>query len=168
MNANRNVNANVNGNVNRNRNVNGNVNHANPNLEPKPELERSPQPVSAAPEDSRMLMFHRLAAYQYSIQFLRLALEVIREVPRGHADDIDQLRRSAKSTARNIAEGAGRLSPADKVKHYAIARGEAVESACSLDVMRLEGTITEDCYKRGIELLEQVIATLSGLINKPE
>jgi four helix bundle protein len=115
-----------------------------------------------------MLTFHKLDAYQFSIQFLQLALEVIREVPRGHADDIDQLRRSAKSTARNIAEGTGRLSPADKVKHYAIARGEAVESACSLDVMRLEGTITEDRYNRGSALLERVIATVTGLMNKPE
>jgi len=131
-------------------------------------LNDSSQPVSAGVENSRMLTFHKLDAYQFSIQFLRLALEVIRDVPRGHADDIDQLRRSAKSTARNIAEGAGRLSPADKVKHYAIARGEAVESACSLDVMRLEGTITEDRYNRGIELLERVIATVTGLINKPE
>lgn len=115
-----------------------------------------------------MLTFHKLDAYRYSIQFLQLALETIRDVPRGHADDVDQLRRSAKSIARNIAEGAGRLTPADKIKHYAIARGEAVESACSLDVMRLERTITDDRYNRGIDLLEHVIATLTGLINKPE
>jgi four helix bundle protein len=115
-----------------------------------------------------MLTFHKLDAYQFAIQFLGLALEVIHDVPRGHAEDIDQLRRSAKSTARNIAEGAGRRSPADKVKHYAIARGEAVESACSLDVMRLEGTISEERYDRGIALLERVIATVTGLMNKPE
>jgi hypothetical protein len=54
------------------------------------------------------------------------------------------------------------------VKHYAIARGEAVESACSLDVMRLEGTISEERYDRGIALLERVIATVTGLMNKPE
>ena len=114
-----------------------------------------------------MLSFQKLAAYQHAIQFLALALEVIQDVPRGHADDSDQLRRSAKSVARNIAEGAGRLTFADKAKHYAIARGEAVESACSLDVMRLERTITEEQYARGMALLDRVIATLSGLIEKP-
>src|SRR6187401_1298807 len=88
-----------------------------------------------------MLSFQKLAAYQYAIQFVALALEVIHDLPRGHADDADQLRRSAKSVARNIAEGAGRSTSADKAKHYAIARGEAVESACSLDVMRLERTV---------------------------
>ena len=118
-------------------------------------------------EVDRMLTFHRLDAYQFAIQFLQLALETIRDVPRGHADDIDQLRRSAKSTARNIAEGAGRSSPADKVKHYSIARGEAVESACSLDVMRLEGTISEERYVRGIALLERVIMSVS-VMDRPE
>ena len=87
---------------------------------------------------------------------------------RGHADDADQLRRSAKSVARNIAEGAGRLTSPDKAKHYAIARGEAVESACSLDVMRLERTITDEQHARGMALLERVIATLSGLIERPQ
>lgn len=114
-----------------------------------------------------MLSFQKLAAYQYAIQFLALALELIRDVPRGHADDADQLRRSAKSVARNIAEGAGRLTAADKAKHYAIARGEAVESACSLDVMLLEQVITNEEHARGMALLERVIATLSGLIEKP-
>ena len=115
-----------------------------------------------------MLSFQKLAAYQYAIQFLALALEVVQALPRGHADDADQLRRSAKSVARNIAEGAGRLTSPDKAKHYAIARGEAVESACSLDVMRLERTITDEQYARGTALLERVIATLSGLIDKPQ
>lgn len=115
-----------------------------------------------------MLTFHKLAAYQYAIELLKLVLEIVRDIPRGHASDVDQLRRSAKSIARNIAEGAGRWSPADKVKHYGIARGEAVESACSLDVMRIEGTISEERYQRGIELIERVIATVSGLIDRPQ
>jgi hypothetical protein len=37
-----------------------------------------------------------------------------------------------------------------------------------LDVMRLEGTITEDHYNRGMALIKRVIATVSGLMNKPE
>ena len=115
-----------------------------------------------------MLLFHKLAAYDYAIKFLKLALEIIRQLPRGHADDADQLRRSAKSIARNIAEGAGRHSRADKIKHYAIARGEAVESACSLDVMRLEGTVSDQQYEIGMELIERVISTVSGLIKKPD
>lgn len=123
------------------------------------------QPI---PDNGACLSFQKLAAYQYAIQFLALALEIVKDLPRGHADDADQLRRSAKSVARNIAEGAGRRSTADKVKHYAIARGEAVESACSLDVMRLEQTISEEQHARGMATIERVIATLSGLIDRPQ
>ena len=113
-------------------------------------------------------MLSKLAAYQYAIEFLSLTLDVVRQLPRGHSDDADQLRRSAKSIARNIAEGAGRSSKADKAKHYAIARAEAVESACSLDVLKLEGTLSEAQYVRGMELIDRVIATLSGLIRNPK
>ena len=40
--------------------------------------------------------------------------DVVADVPRGNADPIDQLTRSAESVVRNIAEGAGRWSDADR------------------------------------------------------
>jgi four helix bundle protein len=115
-----------------------------------------------------VLSFQGLDVYRVTIQFLALALEVVRKLPRGHADDADQLRRSAKSVARNIAEGAGRSSNADKAKHYAIARGEAMECACSFDIMQVEGTITRDQHARGIAYLERIVAMLTRIIDKPE
>jgi len=111
-----------------------------------------------------MLSFQTLDSYKLAIEFVALALEIIRLVPRVHADDIDQLRRSAKSTARNIAEGAGRASDADKAHHYTVARGEAMESACSLDVMRAEGVVTSDRHQRGTELLERIVSILTKTI----
>ncbi len=115
-----------------------------------------------------MLSFQKLDSYQMAIQFLALALHVIRQLPRGHADDADQLRRAAKSVARNIAEGAGRSTVADKAKHYAIARGEAMECACSLDVMRLEGTITTEDHARGMELLARVVSMTTRMMERPQ
>jgi len=114
-----------------------------------------------------MLSFQSLDSYQVAIQFLAIALEVVRQLPRGHADDGDQLRRAAKSVARNIAEGAGRSTPADKAKHYTIARGEAMECACSFDVMLLERTITAEQHQRGLEFLERVVSMLTKMIGKP-
>lgn len=70
--------------------------------------------------------------------------------------------------ARNIAEGAGRSSTADKAKHYGIARGEAMECACSLDILQAEGTITRDQHARGIEYLERIVAMLTRLVDKPD
>ena len=81
-----------------------------------------------------MLSFQRLDVYQRAIEFLALAIEIVEALPRGHAERGDQLIRTAESVARNIAEGAGRWSDGDASKHYRIARGEAMESASSLDV----------------------------------
>ena len=111
-----------------------------------------------------MLSFQKLDVYRASIEFLALTLEVIRNLPRGHADVADQLRRSAQSTPQNIAEGAGRRSRADKAKHYSIARGEAMESACTLDVMKTQEIIDADRYARGMVLLERVVAMLTRML----
>ena len=52
-----------------------------------------------------MLSFQRLDVYQRAIEFLSLAIEVVDELPRGHAERGDQLIRAAESVVRNIAEG---------------------------------------------------------------
>jgi hypothetical protein len=45
------------------------------------------------------------------------------------------------------------------------ARGSAMESAAHLDVLKVGGTIDEQQYSRGIELLERVVAMLTQLIH---
>jgi four helix bundle protein len=82
-----------------------------------------------------MLSFQRLDVYQRAIEFVALVTELAEQSPRGHSERIDQLVRSAESVPRNIAEAAGRWSPADVAKHYKIARGEAMESVASLDIL---------------------------------
>jgi four helix bundle protein len=111
-----------------------------------------------------VLHFQKLDVYKAAISFLALTIEVTRRLPKGHSDLADQLRRSAQSTAQNIAEGAGRTSRADKAKHFTIARGEAMESACSIDVLKLEGLIDEDRHSQAVELLERVVKMLTKMI----
>ena len=111
-----------------------------------------------------MLSFQRLDVYQRAIEFLTLAFDIVESLPKGHADRADQLVRAAESVVRNIAEGSGRWSPADSAKHYKIARGEAMECAASLDVMRLRKVLTQERYNGGIELLERVVGMLSKMI----
>jgi four helix bundle protein len=111
-----------------------------------------------------MLSFQRLEVYQRAIEFLALVYEIIEGLPHGHAAQADQLRRAAESVVRNIAEGAGRWSPADSSKHYRIARGEAMESAASLDVLLLGNLVTQERYHRGIQLLEGVVSMLTRML----
>lgn len=111
-----------------------------------------------------MLSFQRLDVYQRAIEFLALAYEIVEELPRGHAERGDQLLRAAESVVRNIAEGAGRWSRADGAKHYKIARGEAMESAACLDVLRVRKLVAPERYARGIELLGGVVAMLTKML----
>ena len=55
-------------------------------------------------------------------------------------------------------------SEADGAKHYKIARGEAMECAASLDVLKLRRLIMLSRYDRGIQLLEGVVAMLTKMI----
>ena len=114
---------------------------------------------------SSMLYFQKLDVYKRSIEFLAVALRVRQSLPKGHVDLVDPLRRAAQSVPQNIAEGCGRTTRADKAKHYAVARGSAMESAAHLDVMRVEELIDAELYARGIELLERVVAMLTKLID---
>jgi four helix bundle protein len=110
-----------------------------------------------------MLSFQRLDVYQRAIEFLVLVLEIVEELPRGHSERSDQLVRAAESIVRNIAEGAGRWTQPDGGKHYKIARGEAMESASSLDVLRVRKLVREDRYERGIHLLEGIVSMLTKM-----
>jgi four helix bundle protein len=109
-----------------------------------------------------MLSFQRLDVYQRSIEFFALAIE-LPNPPRGHAELGDQLRRSARSIPANIAEGAGRATRADGARHYAIARGSAMECAAHVDCYRKLGAIDEASYTAALELLEAIVAMLTKL-----
>ena len=61
-----------------------------------------------------MLHFQKLDVYQRSIEFLALARRVLAQLPKGHAELADQLRRSVQSVPQNIAEGCGRSTRPDK------------------------------------------------------
>lgn len=115
-----------------------------------------------------MLSFQRLEVYQRAIEFYALALEIIAELPRGQAEVGNQLGRAALSQPLNIAEGAGRRSPADAARHYAIARGSAMESAAILDALNVQKAITAERYERGIGLLTSIVAMLTKMIAPTE
>lgn len=111
-----------------------------------------------------MLSFQRLDVYQRAIEFLALVGDIVGELPKGHSGRADQLVRASESVLRNIAEGAGRWSEADSAKHFKIARGEVMECAASLDIMRLRKVVAPRRYEEGIRLLEGVVAMLTKML----
>jgi four helix bundle protein len=117
-----------------------------------------------AAEEHAMLNFPAITRLSTRDRVFTLVVELASDVPKGHAERTDQLVRSAESVVRNIAEGAGRWSGRDSAKHYKIARGEAMECAASLDVMKLRRLVREERYATGIRLLESVVSMLTKMI----
>ena len=62
-----------------------------------------------------------------------------------------------------IAEAAGRVSGPDASRHYAIARGSAMECAAVLDVLHAMYTLDDTKYERALELLQRIVAMLTKL-----
>ena len=110
-----------------------------------------------------MLSFQKLHVYQRSIEFLALVMEILGDLPKGHAELADQLVRAAQSQPRNIAEGAGRRSALDQARFYTHARGSAMEAAAALDTMRVMKLLADSQHARGIELLESIVAMLTKM-----
>ena len=67
-------------------------------------------------------------------------------------------------SACSASSGSMSISELSSAKHYKIARGEAMESAASLDIMKLRQLVTAAHYDQGIRLLEGVVAMLTKMV----
>ena len=123
----------------------------------------SPQPVSPRGDTTCVLSFQKLDAYRCAIDFVALTVRIQEAIPRGHGDLRDQLRRAALSVPLNIAEGSGRATEADASRHFAIARGSAMECAAVLDVIRVLGVLHEEPHQQAIVLLARLVAMLTKM-----
>lgn len=112
------------------------------------------------------LSHEKLDVYQISIQFLSLSSKTLTTLPRGYADLSDQLRRASLSVPLNIAEASGRTGSRDNAKHFAIARGSALECGAILDACCAMQIIDEKAYVYGKRLLVAIVSMLSKLCNK--
>jgi four helix bundle protein len=85
---------------------------------------------------------------------------------RGYPNLRDQLERASLSIALNIAEGAGRSSPADRRKFFTIAMGSLLECGAMLEVL-LRRRISDPVRCRNGRLylihLSRMLSRLAGL-----
>jgi four helix bundle protein len=110
----------------------------------------------------------RLEVHLLARQFNRELRPILEAIPRGWSDSRDNLKRAATSVTRNLAEGAGRWQPADKVHFYQIARASATECAATLDELVDHGLIQEARVRGPKEILFRVVAMLVGMIHSVE
>jgi len=107
-----------------------------------------------------LLPHHKLIAYGVAVELL-LAVKAanIRD-----AKLRDEAVRAAKGTCLNCAEGAGRVSRADKARVFAIARGEAVEAVAAVEIAAHAGDTAPEHAERCVLLGHHLVALLTGLI----
>jgi four helix bundle protein len=114
--------------------------------------------------DQRMppqLPHHRLVAYQVARELL-LAIKAanIRD-----AKLRDEALRAAKSAVLNVAEGAGRLTRADKGRAFTIARGEGLEAFAALETAALIGDAEPSDVQHCLPIAQRLYALLTGLLH---
>ncbi len=128
-------------------------------------LDGSPIPIpgpSAAPDvtSAPLLPHHKLIAYRVA----RDLLLAVRAADIRDAKLRDEALRSAKSAALNCAEGAGRVTRADKARAFTIARGEAVEAAAAVEIAALCGDARREAAREVARLVDRLVALLTGLV----
>jgi four helix bundle protein len=117
-------------------------------------------PLAAQPSPShRVLPHHKLLAYGVARELLVAVLACrIRD-----AKLRDQATRAAQSVCLNCAEGAGRVSRADKARAFVVARGEALEAAAAVEIAALCGEVPESRAAEVARLADRVFAMLTPL-----
>jgi len=110
-----------------------------------------------------MLDYERLDAYQCALQFAALCFKILEELPRGHSELSDQLRRAVISVPLNIAEGAGKPAEKDRRRFNAIARGSAMECGAVLDLLRLQRLVEPGVGAEAKTLCTRCVSMLSKM-----
>ena len=104
--------------------------------------------------------------YQLSIQFLGISMALLEQLPKGNAHVHEQLKRAATSVSLNLAEGSGKMTNADKLRFYSIARGSAMECAALCDVISLVEPQLKVQAENGKLLLEEITRILTSVCCK--
>lgn len=105
---------------------------------------------------------HKLIAYQVA----RELLVAVIDSKITDAKLRDEAVRSAKSACLNCAEGAGRVSVADKARAFTIARGEACEAAAALEIAALTNSAQLGEAQNVARIAGRLVGLLTGLIRR--
>ena len=107
-----------------------------------------------------LLPHHKLHAFGVAKELLVAVREAaIRDV---HLRD--QAMRAAQSACLNCAEGAARVTRADKARAFTVARGEAVEATAAVEIAALCGTAKQADADRVAVITDRLVGMLTRLI----
>ncbi len=107
-----------------------------------------------------VLPHYKLIAYQAAMELLL----AVRQANIRDAKVRDEATRAAKSTCLNCAEGASRVTRADRARAFAVARGEAGEAAAAVEIAAACGDTSAAASAVVDARADRVIALLTRLV----
>ncbi len=110
----------------------------------------------------RPLPHQKLLAYQVALSFAA----AVREAAIRETSLRDQALRAATSACLNTAEGATKVTPADRRRAFVIARGEACEAAAAVEIAVAAGLTPASSLPPVLRLADRLVALLTGLITR--
>ncbi len=114
----------------------------------------------------RFKTFEELDCWKACTAVRRFITELVKKYP---ADEryalVDDMKRAARSTTHNIAEGYGRFHYQENIQFCRTSRGSLYELIDQLITSLDDGYITRDEYKYGRKLISAALPRLNGYIN---
>jgi len=110
----------------------------------------------------------KLDVYRVGLEFVAWCFEVCSTLLPIYRDAKGQLLRSSQSIVQNIAEGNGKRSAAERKRYFEIARGSGMESAATIDVLRVCRAIELEVAVGGKRLLHRVVSMLTRMTERQE
>jgi four helix bundle protein len=115
--------------------------------------------------DDSLKSFEDLQCWQACREVRIFITELINGYPKQEQYSIvDNMKRAARSTTQNIAEGFGRFHYKENLQFCRISRGSLFELADDLITSIDEGFITKEDYELGRNKISNALALLNGYI----
>jgi four helix bundle protein len=110
--------------------------------------------------------FEELKCWQACREVRIFIMNIVKGYPKEEKYSIvDNMKRAARSTTQNIAEGFGRFHYRENTQFCRISRGSLFELIDDLIASVDEGFISREDYQKGRDKISNALALLNGYIN---
>ena len=108
----------------------------------------------------------QLDVYRVALEYVAFVYEFADDLSGKHRHARDQLLRASQSIPLNIAEGNGKLTEADRIRYFGIARSSALECAAIQDVLRVGKALDALEGEKGEKLLVRIVSMLTKMTER--
>lgn len=109
--------------------------------------------------------FEDLECWKACTEVRRFITKLVKKYPKDEKYSlVDDMKRAARSTTHNVAEGFGRFHFQENVQFCRISRGSLYELIDQLITSLDEGHIAQEEYEKGRDLISKALPLLNGYI----